>query len=127
MTYPQELMYTKDHEWLRKEESKARVGVSSYAVEQLGDVVHVELPSVGTKVSEGEAFGTIESTKTVSDIYAPCNGTVVAINERLESEPEAIAEDPYEGGWLVEIQIEGSEGTELMSSDKYMDYLKSEH
>ena len=83
MTYPEELMYTKDHEWLRRRDSKARIGVSSYAVEQLGDVVHVDLPSVGTKVSEGEAFGTIESTKTVSDIYAPCNGTVIAVNERL--------------------------------------------
>ena len=127
MTYPEELLYTKDHEWLRKEESKARVGVSSYAVEQLGDVVHVELPSIGTEFSEGEAIGTIESTKTVSDIYAPCKGKVVAINEKLLDSPEAIAENPYEGGWLLEIEVEGSLESELMSSDKYMDYLKSEH
>ena len=79
MTYPEELMYTKDHEWLRRRDSKARIGVSSYAVEQLGDVVHVDLPSVGTKVSEGEAFGTIESTKTVSDISAFESKTIFEI------------------------------------------------
>jgi glycine cleavage system H protein len=127
MTYPEELMYTKDHEWLRRRNSKARIGVSSYAVEQLGDVVHVDLPSVGTKVSEGEAFGTIESTKTVSDIYAPCNGTVIAVNEKLLDEPEAIAHNPYEDGWLIEIEMEGQENPNLMTSRKYMDYLQSEH
>jgi len=127
MTYPEELMYTKDHEWFRLRDSKAQVGVSSYAVEQLGDIVHVDLPSVGTKLSEGQAFGTIESTKTVSDIYAPCNGTVTSVNERLLDEPEAIAHDPYEDGWLVEIEMEGHENPNLMTSKKYIDYLQSEH
>ena len=106
MSYPENFLYTKDHEWLEKDSAKAKMGVSSYAVEQLGDVVHVELPSVGTKLSKGEAFGTIESTKTVSDIYAPCNGEVTAVNEVLFDEPESLAEDPYKVGWLIEIKIE---------------------
>ena len=120
MTYPEELLYTKDHEWMKKEATKARIGVSSYAVEQLGDVVHVDLPEVGSEVTEGEAFGTIESTKTVSDIYAPCTGKVVAVNERLLDEPEALAEDPYEGGWLVEIEATQISGESLMSSISYV-------
>lgn len=127
MTYPEELLYTKDHEWLKKGNEKAKIGVSSYAIEQLGDVVHIELPSVGVELTEGEAFATIESTKTVSDIYSPCNGKVIAVNESLLDEPESLTDDPYTAGWLVEVELNSSSEEKLMSSNKYMDYLKSEH
>lgn len=127
MSYPNELLYTKDHEWFLKQNSKGVVGVSSYAVEQLGDVVHVELPTVGTNLAKGEAFGTIESTKTVSDIYSPCDGKVVAVNNKLVEEPEVLSDDPYKSGWLIEIEVGDNQDHHLMTMEKYVDYLKSEH
>lgn len=127
MSYPEELLYTKDHEWLLKESGTAKIGVSSYAVEQLGDVVHVELPSVGDELENGEAFGTIESTKTVSDLYAPCAGKVISVNEALVEQPELLANDPYENGWLIEVKVSDGSSEKLMNATAYESYLKSEH
>ena len=127
MNYPEDLKYTKDHEWLSIGSKTSKIGVSSYAIEQLGDVVHVELPTVGTVLKEGDAFGTIESTKTVSDLYSPCSGKIVAVNEGIIDEPELLVSNPYAGGWLIEIEVESSCDDKLMSSENYINYLKSEH
>ena len=119
------LYYTEDHEWVSPSNSKAKVGVSSHAVEQLGDIVHIELPSVGTKLSKGDSFGTIESTKTVSDLYAPCDGEVTAVNEKVLEKPESLTDDPYQEGWLIEISVQ-NDFSHLMNSSQYENYLKNE-
>ncbi|HEY7046275.1 MAG TPA: glycine cleavage system protein GcvH [Jatrophihabitantaceae bacterium] len=102
---PDDLKYTAEHEWAKVGDATIRVGVTDYAQEALGDVVFVSLPEVGAKVGQGEAFGEVESTKSVSDLYAPVAGTVTARNEELESRPELINSDPYGEGWLVEIEV----------------------
>ncbi len=101
---PADLRYTKDHEWAKLEGGKVRVGITAHAVEQLGDITLVELPKVGTKVDLGKAFGTVESVKTLSDLFAPLEGTIVAVNELLASKPELVNEACYEAGWMVVIE-----------------------
>ena len=104
MTIPEDLRYTAEHEWVRPvEEGRVRIGITNYAQDALGDVVFVSLPEVGATVSAGQAFGEVESTKSVSEIYAPIAGEVVARNDALESRPEVINSDPYGEGWIVEI------------------------
>jgi glycine cleavage system H protein len=105
MMIPEGLRYTAEHEWVREEGGKVRVGITDFAQDALGDIVYVQLPSTGAKVSAGESFGEVESTKSVSEIYAPISGEVTARNEALGDTPELINTDPYEAGWLVEIQI----------------------
>lgn len=100
-----DLKYTAEHEWARVGDSTIRVGVTDYAQEALGDVVYVSLPEVGAKVGQGDAFGEVESTKSVSDLYAPVAGTITARNDELESRPELINSDPYGAGWIVEIEV----------------------
>jgi glycine cleavage system H protein len=118
MDFPEDLRYTKDHEWARREGDVVTVGVTGFAVEQLGDITLVDLPGVGDEVTAGEAFGTIESVKSVSDLYAPVSGKVAAINEALEDKPELVNEAPYGDGWLV--RIEGSDEYDaLMDSAAY--------
>jgi glycine cleavage system H protein len=103
---PDELKYTAEHEWVRSgDAATARVGITDYAQEALGDVVYVSLPAVGDGVAKGTAVGEIESTKSVSDIYAPLSGTVSARNEQLDQQPELINSDPYGTGWLLEIEV----------------------
>jgi glycine cleavage system H protein len=105
--YPENLKYTTEHEWVRQpggHEGSVRVGITAYAQEALGDIVYVQLPDNGTKVTAGDAVGELESTKSVSDLYAPVTGTVVARNEALDSTPELINSDPYGEGWLIEIE-----------------------
>jgi glycine cleavage system H protein len=101
---PTDLRYTKDHEWIRTEGETLRVGVTDYAQEQLGDIVFVTLPEAGAEVTAGEACGEVESTKSVSDIYAPVSGTVVERNDQLETEPELVNSDPYGAGWMMSIR-----------------------
>ncbi|MBL8718477.1 MAG: glycine cleavage system protein GcvH [Myxococcales bacterium] len=101
---PGDLRYTKDHEWAKRDGGKVRVGITAHAVEQLGDITLVELPKVGTKVELGKAFGTVESVKTLSDLFAPIAGTIVEVNEQLASKPELVNEGPYEQGWMVVIE-----------------------
>jgi glycine cleavage system H protein len=118
--YPEDLQYTKEHEWLRTEGGKVRVGVTDYAQEALGDIVFVTLPDVGTEVTAGATCGEIESTKSVSDVYAPVTGTVVARNENLDAAPELINSDPYGDGWMLEIQPSGGADTAgLLDADAY--------
>lgn len=125
MSFPTELKYTKDHEWISAVTGTARIGVSAYAVEQLGDIVHVELPKVGQSFSKGAAFGTIESTKTVSDVYLPIAGRVVQINDALMSHPENLQEAPY-AQWLIEIAVEG-EAVGLLDAAGYEAFLAEDH
>lgn len=125
MEFPNNLYYTKDHEWISAKEDKATVGISSYALEQLGDVVHIELPTVGDHFDSGESFGTIESTKTVSDLYLPLGGSIIAINEKIMNTPELLSTDPYESGWLVKIEINHSKEKILFNKKEYQAYLSS--
>ena len=106
--YPQELNYTKDHEWIRIEDGRGRVGVTHYAQEQLGDVVYVELPEVGSSFQQGEQFGSIESVKAVSDLYCPVGGTVVEVNAALADTPEAVNQDPH-ATWMIELVLENTD------------------
>lgn len=118
--YPEDLYYTKEHEWIRIDGDRAVIGITEYAQAQLGDVVYVELPEIGSQVTQFETCGTIESVKTVSDMYAPMSGEVVAINEALDETPELINNDPYKAGWIAEIQFsDQGELTNLLRADAY--------
>jgi len=122
--YPNELKYTKDHEWIREEDDLIRIGITSFAVEQLGDVTLVDLPAVGTDVQGQERFGDIESVKTVSELFAPISGEVVEVNEELESSPENVNEGPYEQGWMVVIRpSDPAELGRLMDAAAYEEFL----
>jgi glycine cleavage system H protein len=101
---PEDLKYTAEHEWVRQDEAVLRVGITDYAQDQLGDIVYVSLPEVGAAVAAGDAVGELESTKSVSDVYAPVTGTVTAVNEALEAQPELVNSDPYGEGWLFEVE-----------------------
>jgi glycine cleavage system H protein len=103
--YPDDLKYTTEHEWVRLEGDRAKVGITSYAQDALGDIVFVQLPDIGDRVQKGQAFGEVESTKSVSDVYAPVDGEVLARNESLESTPELVNSDPYGDGWLIELSL----------------------
>ena len=106
---PAELYYTEEHEWVqRTTDDTVRVGITDYAQSALGDVVFVQLPDVGTEVTAGESFGEVESTKSVSDLYAPISAKVVAVNGDLEANPQVVNSDPYGDGWLIDLQIDGS-------------------
>ena len=112
---PPDLQYTADHEWVRRSsDDTARVGITDFAQSALGDVVFVQLPDVGTKLSAGESFGEVESTKSVSDLYAPVSGTVSAVNTDLDGSPQLVNSDPYGDGWLLDLQV--SEVAELESA-----------
>ncbi|ANN19384.1 glycine cleavage system protein H [Amycolatopsis orientalis] len=107
MSIPQDLKYTKEHEWLRVEDGVATVGITAFAAESLGDIVFVQLPSVGDTVTAGEVFGEVESTKSVSELYAPVDGEVVEVNEATTDTPEVINSDPYAEGWLLKVRLSG--------------------
>ena len=119
------LLFTKDHEWVRVQGKVVVVGITDYAQDELGDVVFVDLPSVGDQVEEGEGFAVVESVKAVSDIYAPVSGTIVKVNTELEDSPELINESPYDQGWIVEIELaEGTQLDDLMSEEEYEAFIK---
>ena len=120
MQFPTNLKYSKEHEWVRLEGNKAVVGITDFAQSQLGDVVFVELPTVGAAAVAGKRFSVVESVKAVSDIFAPVNGTVVEINEALNDAPEKVNQDPYGQGWIAVLELTDSAGlTELMDSEAY--------
>jgi glycine cleavage system H protein len=122
MNYPSSLKYTKDDEWLKIEGDTGVVGITDYAQNALGDIVFVELPKVGAEISAGKPFGTVESVKAVSELFAPANGTVTAINEELAKSPEKVNQDPY-GAWMVKIKLkDAGEAGKLMSSADYEKY-----
>jgi len=117
--YPADLKYTKDHEWIRLTNGQGRVGITDYAQKQLGDVVFVDLPAVGTTVTRGQAFGTIESVKAVSELFAPVSGEIVEVNAALKDAPEQVNSDPH-GAWMVGIRLSSpAEANELLDSTQY--------
>ena len=128
MTSPAELRYTKEHEWARLEDDGTlTVGITDHAQDALGDVVFVELPTVGDTVDVDGKFGVVESVKTVSDLFSPCAGVIEAVNESLDAEPELVNSAPYSGGWMVKIRIEDSAQYEsLMDSESYDAFVASE-
>ncbi|MDP8951881.1 MAG: glycine cleavage system protein GcvH [Actinomycetota bacterium] len=122
MNVPEELSYTKTHEWVRREDDIATVGITDNAQDELGDVVFVELPEEGASFGAGEAFGTIESVKAVSDLYAPVGGEVVEVNQTLNDSPERVNEDPYGGGWMIRLRV--SDEGNLLSAEEYQKVLE---
>ena len=117
--YPEALKYTKDHEWMAIDDGVGRVGITDFAQKQLGDVVYVELPDVGTVVTQGQPFGTIESVKAVSELFAPVSGEVVGVNESLRDKPELVNTDPH-GAWMVAIRLASpAQADELLTSAAY--------
>tara|TARA_Y100000589_G_scaffold220366_1_gene207985 strand:+ start:858 stop:1235 length:378 start_codon:yes stop_codon:yes gene_type:complete len=120
MNIPAELKYTKDHEWVRLEGDIATVGVTDFAQGELGDVVYVEVETIGEILNSEEVFGTIEAVKTVSDLFMPMSGEVLELNENIEDDPEAVNEDPYGNGWMIKIKVSDiSEYQNLLSADQY--------
>jgi glycine cleavage system H protein len=122
LSIPGELQYTKTHEWVRHEDDVVTIGITEHAQDELGDVVFVELPEIGTSFASGESFGTVESVKAVSDLYTPVNGEVVEVNEALNDAPEKINEDSYGDGWIVRLRVSG-EG-DLLSAEEYEKLLE---
>jgi len=124
---PEDLSYTKDHEWVRVRGDLATVGITDHAQQQLGDVVYVELPKVGDKFETSEAFGSVESVKAVSEIYMPLGGAVTEVNETLNDAPEQVNEDPYGKGWMIVMKIDNPAQVDgLLTAAEYEDYIKEE-
>lgn len=124
---PEELSYTKDHEWVRVKGDNATIGITDHAQRQLGDVVYVELPKAGDKFESAEPFGSVESVKAVSEIYMPVGGTVVEVNDTLNDSPEQVNEDSYGAGWMVVLKMSDPAQVDgLLSAIEYEDYIKSE-
>jgi glycine cleavage system H protein len=127
MEIPQGLKYSKEHEWVTTDDSVATIGITDHAQGQLGEIVYIELPAVGEKISKDDPFGVIESVKAVSDIYAPVSGTVVEINEDLPESPEVVNEDPYGDGWLIKVKMSDTTDLEdLMDSEEYAEMIARE-
>ena len=127
MEIPNDLHYTIEHEWVRLKNNQATIGITDFAQGQLGDVVFVELPAEGTDLTKENTFGVVESVKTVSDIYAPMTGKVVAVNKDLESQPELVNSDPYGQGWMIEIEFSNSNSEQsLLSADQYREQCKNQ-
>ena len=124
MSVPGDLQYTKTHEWVRREGDTATVGITDHAQDELGDVVFIELPEEGVSFGAGDAFGTIESVKAVSDLYAPVGGEVVEVNEALNDAPEKVNEDPYGEGWIIRLRVSGDGN--LLSAEEYEKVLEEE-
>ena len=125
--YPDDVKYTKSHEWVRVDDSMATIGITDYAQQELGDIVNVELPAVGTTVRAGEPFGSVDSVKAVSDLVSPVSGEVVEVNEDLEASPELINQEPYGSGWMIIVRMDDpSELADLMTSDQYEQFIEAE-
>lgn len=124
MNIPEELKYTKDHEWVKIEGDTATVGITEFAQGELGDIVYVEIETEGETIAQSELFGTIEAVKTVSDLFMPLSGEVSEFNSALEDDPELVNSDPYGEGWMIKIAIsDQSEGSELLSADQYKELI----
>ncbi|MBI4850329.1 MAG: glycine cleavage system protein GcvH [Acidobacteria bacterium] len=122
--YPDNLLYTKDHEWVRVDGTSATVGITHFAQAELGDIVYVELPKVGEKLAQNDSFGSVESVKAVSEIFMPISGAIEKVNEALNDSPEHVNNDPYGEGWMITLKIENpSEIDALMSAAEYEDFL----
>jgi glycine cleavage system H protein len=125
LNFPDDVMYTDDHEWTKVDNDETTIGISDYAQDQLGDIVFVELPQVGETFEKGDEFGTVESVKAVSELFLPVSGEVVAINETLDDTPELVNNEPYTGGWMVRVKLsDKSELDQLMNKSVYLESLK---
>lgn len=121
---PEDLLYTKDHEWIRIDENVAVIGITDHAQHELGDVVYIEMPKVGDRFGAGQVFGTVESVKAVSELFLPVSGEILAINEELGNAPETLNSDPYGEGWLVKLRLrDPSETADLLSNQAYEAYI----
>ncbi len=127
MNIPEDLLYTKQHEWIRVEGNKGVVGITHFAQDQLGDVDFVEPPQPGAQLTQGQTMGVVESVKTVSDLYAPISGAVTATNKELETQPELVNQDPFGKGWFIELEIsDAGQLDALLSAAKYAEFIREE-
>lgn len=127
MKVPEEVLYTREHEWILLDDKGATVGITDYAQQELGDVVFVELPQIGDSFKKGAPFGSVESVKAVSEIYSPLSGRVTQVNELLVNSPERVNEEPYGNGWMIRIQIDDrNELASLLSAKDYREYVEEE-
>lgn len=124
MNFPSELKYTKEHEWVKIEGDIATIGISDFAQKELGDIVYVEIETLGETLAKDEVFGTIEAVKTVSDLFMPISGEIVEVNEEIEGNPETVNDNPYEGGWLIKVKIsDTSEINDLLDVSAYQELI----
>ena len=124
--YPENLKYSEEHEWLLENNGVATIGITSFAVESLGDIVFIELPQTGTEITQFSTFGEVESVKAASEIYSPISGEIIEINEKLETEPELLNNSPFEDGWLIKVEIaDNSEFEKLMSAKEYESFVNA--
>lgn len=123
MNFPQELKYTKDHEWVKIEGNIATIGITEFAQKELGDIVYVEVETIGETIEAGEVFGTVEAVKTVSDLFMPLSGEILEFNDELEAAPELVNESPYESGWMVKVKISGDLPSDLLSASEYAELV----
>lgn len=127
MNLPEDLKYSKEHEWVRQEGNKVYIGITDFAQSELGDIVFVELPEEGDEVEANESFGSVESVKTVSELYSPVSGTVVEVNEDLEDNPEYVNDSPYEDAWMIVVEIsDESELDDLLTADEYKAFVEED-
>jgi glycine cleavage system H protein len=121
MNFPQDLKYTEEHEWIKSiDEQTALVGITDFAQGELGDIVYIDIPTIGKTLNAGDVFGTIEAVKTVSDLFLPVSGTVLEVNPNLEKQPELVNQSPYEAGWLIKLSVkDASEINKLLSAEEY--------
>lgn len=125
MSLPKELLYSEEHEWVKKDDNKVRIGITEFAQSELGDIVFVELPEVGEELEVDEPFGSVESVKTVSELYSPVSGKVVEVNEELEDSPELVNESPYENAWMIVVELsDESELEDLLSDEGYKEFIE---
>ncbi len=127
MEFPESLLYTKEHEWVKVEANEARVGITDYAQKELGDIVFAELPAVNEELEQSKRFGVVESVKTVSDLFSPLNGKVIEVNTSLEAEPELVNAYPFENGWMLKLEIKNKEEIKtLLSAADYKKLVEEE-
>ena len=127
MEFPESLLYTKEHEWVKVEANEATVGITDYAQKELGDIVFVELPDVNEELEQSKRFGVVESVKTVSDLFSPLNGKVIEVNTSLEAEPELVNASPFENGWMLKLEIKNKEEIKtLLSAADYKKLVEEE-
>jgi len=125
MSIPEEIKYTKEHEWISLDDEVAIIGITDHAQSQLGDIVFVELPDVNSEINQNETFGVIEAVKTVADLFAPVKGLIIEINSSLEDSPDLINSDPYGTGWIIKVKVsDSSQYDGLMSSNEYKEFIK---
>lgn len=123
MNFPQELKYTKDHEWVKIEGDVATIGITEFAQKELGDIVYVEVETIGETIQAGEVFGSVEAVKTVSDLFMPLTGEILEFNKELDSSPELVNDSPYESGWMIKVRISDESALDLLDATQYAELV----